>query len=291
MIKKCITYNLDLLLGLIEKYDEPAMLNIDINSYQGRVVQPKAYLTLRPTAPLNYWVKEFWQLNIPKGSYSYLSVPDNCVDIIVNLTAPEGAIVVTPFSSAKVFEMSGPVSYFGIRFNILGHQGIISTPIGEWNNADNVIELSHLIAKPALKALYHGIYKTMPFHRRCECVSKNLLTLLRPSKVDSRLMCYILYCNQNAHSHIDLSDKQCANFGISARQLRRLTAYHLGLTPKKFSKTLRFQQTLQAIITEAPCKLWTDPYYDQPHFNREFKSMAGATPGEFKTMSVLYNTN
>jgi len=263
--------------------------NIDIHSCQGRVEQPKAYSTLKPSSPLNHWVKEFWQLNVPDGRYFYRSVPDNCVDMIVNLTFPKDTFIVTPFSSAKVFEMTGPISYFGIRFHILGHQGLITTPLGGWNDVNSVIDIDDILPRHTLDALYGDIYKSMSFLNRCESFSKKLLGVLQPYEIDSRLMRYILYCNNS--STIDLSDRQCSEFGVSARQLRRLTSQHLGLTPKAFAKTLRFQNALQVIYTGNSDKLWLNSYYDQPHFHRDFKNMSGVTPKEFKTMSVLYNTN
>ena len=264
-------------------------LNIDIHSCQGRVEQAKAYSTLKPLSLLNHWVKEFWQLNVPDGRYFYRSVPDNCVDMIINLTFPEEAFIVTPFSTAKVFEMTGPISYFGIRFHILGHQGLIAAPLGEWNDVDSVIDIDDILPKGTLNALYGGTCKAMTFQHRCEYFSKILLSVLHPYKIDSRLMRYVLYCNHN--TTIDLSDRQCSEFGVSARQLRRLTSQYLGLTPKGFAKVLRFQNALQAINTGSLYNIRINSYYDQPHFNRDFKNMSGVTPSEFKTMSVLYNTN
>jgi hypothetical protein len=108
-------------------------------------------------------VKEFWQLNVPDGRYCYCGVPDNCVDIIVNLTYPEEIFVISPFSTANVFEMMGPVSYFGIRFNILGHQGIIAAPLGSWNDIDSVIDIDDLLPRYTLDFLYCDIDKTMSF--------------------------------------------------------------------------------------------------------------------------------
>jgi len=209
--------------------------------------------------------------------------------MIVNLKFPEEAFIVTPFSTAKVFEMIGPISYFGIRFHILGHQGIISAPLGGWNDVDSVIDIDDILPKGILNTIYGGTYTPMSFKNRCEYFSKTLLGVLHPYEIDSRLMRYILYCNHN--TTIDLSDRQCSEFGVSARQLRRLTSQYLGLTPRGFAKTLRFQNTLQAINTGSSENLWLNSYCDQPHFNRDFKNMSGVTPSEFRTMSVLYNTN
>jgi len=265
------------------------LINIKDYSFQGRVKNPNSYLTFKPTSPLSNWVQEFWQLNVPDGKYFYRSVPDNCVDIIINLTFPEEVFIVTPFSSAKTFEMAGPVSYFGIRFRILGHQGIIQTPLGEWSNDDNVTNLSDILPKHLLSALYNSAYQTMSFQKCCEYLSQILLGVLRSSEIDHRLIRYILYCDRSLTSNIDLSNKQCSEFGVSARHLRRLTSQYLGLSPREFAKVFRFQKILHAMNTENCANVWAHCYYDQPHFNRDFKNMSGVTPNEFRTMSVLYN--
>ncbi len=116
-----------------------------------------------------------------------------------------------------------------------------------------------------------------------------LLSNVKCAEVDTRLARYIRYCHKNTGSHLDLSDKQCAEFGVSARQLRRLTKQHLGLLPKDFARVLRFQRVVNAIHVAQPDTVWLDYYYDQPHFIREFKRMSGLTPTQFKNLSVLYN--
>jgi len=267
------------------------LMNINDYSCQGQVNNSNAYFTFKPSSPINNWVQQFWQLNVPDGRYFYRSVPDNCVDLIINLNHPEDTIIVTPFSTAKVFEMAGPISYFGIRFRLLGHQGLITTPLGEWNSIDNVTNISDILPKHLLSALVDGAYQTMPFQKRCQYFIQLLLDVLRPSEVDSRLIRYILYCNQNIASTINLSNKQCAEFGVSARHLRRLTLQYLGLSPREFAKVFRFQHTLRTMNTVDYASAWSHCYYDQPHFNRDFKRLSGITPQEFRSLSVLYNTD
>lgn len=266
-------------------------LDIDYNPCQGRVGIDDLYLTFMPSTRLNQWVQVFWQLNVPNGLYHYRSVPDNCVDLIINVEQPDEIFIVTPFTSSIVFEMTGPVTYFGIRFRLLGHHGIITAPIGEWNKSEHGSTPVDLLSSDVLNQLREGVTQTTGFQSRCEYVSCVILGAIQHREIDSRLARYIRYCYHNVHSNINLSDKQCANFGLSARQLRRLTHQYLGLSPKDFSKVLRFQTTLKMMNCDVPKNVWTNSYYDQSHFIREFKSMSGVTPSDFLSLSVLYNPN
>lgn len=70
---------------------------------------------------------------------------------------------------------------------------------------------------------------------------------------------------------------------FSPRQCQRLFAKNYGLTPKMVLSILRFQKCLQ-ILTSGQAKpadiLAVTNYYDQPHFNKDFKHHLGITPLE-----------
>jgi AraC-like DNA-binding protein len=73
--------------------------------------------------------------------------------------------------------------------------------------------------------------------------------------------------------------------GLSARQfLRRFTA-QVGLSPKLYARTVRFDAALRA-RRDAPTKSWTEiahegGYFDQAHFVRECQALAGLAPSQF----------
>lgn len=75
--------------------------------------------------------------------------------------------------------------------------------------------------------------------------------------------------------------------GYSKRQLQRLCQKYFGLTPQMILNIIRFQKALDILITKKtrPTNLITlTNYYDQPHFNRDFKEKIGITPNELLQM-------
>lgn len=266
-------------------------LNIDYRPCQGRVTHRNLFLSYCPSPPLSHWVESFWQLNVPAGEFFYRSVPDNSVDLIVNVDCPEDIFIVTPFSSSIIFKMEGPTSYFGIRFRILGHRGLISVPLGEWSESTNEVKAAELLEESVLSAVFQCIGTSNTFTHRCCNLYPILIGAMQLTAVDRRLTRYIRYAHKNISSNISLSDRQCSEFGLSARQLRRLAHLYLGLSPRDYMRVLRFQHTLRIMNTTNCDTVWQDHYYDQPHFIREFKSLSGLSPKKFRSLSVLYNTN
>lgn len=264
-------------------------LTLDYQPNQGRVTHHNAYQTFAPLPPLRHWIHSFWQLDVPAGNFCYRSIPDNSVDWIINLNAPHDDFIITPFTSSVVFELTGPVSYFGIRFRILGHQALITAPLGDWGAINHEIRSSELLPSSLLNAVYDTICKPMQFNTRCGYLSCLLLGHVKVPEIDPRLARYIRYCYNNPSSKIELTDKQCEDFGISARQLRRLSQRHLGLPPREFARVMRFQRSFQLDTTKTHQAAWADHYYDQPHYIRECKRLTGLTPTELQSLSVLYN--
>ena len=80
--------------------------------------------------------------------------------------------------------------------------------------------------------------------------------------------------------------------GYSERQLNRLFLTQIGMNIKNYARLTRFNYVLKQIQT-SPCFFAAlsqqAGYYDQAHFDKDFKSMSGVTPQEYlKTMSDFY---
>jgi len=62
---------------------------------------------------------------------------------------------------------------------------------------------------------------------------------------------------------------------------------------KKYSKVIRFYDIHSVLreegLEDLTLKVLDKGYFDQAHFNRDFKKLTGLTPSS-KLMSILYNT-
>jgi AraC-like DNA-binding protein len=74
-----------------------------------------------------------------------------------------------------------------------------------------------------------------------------------------------------------------AETGFSKARLVDAFRAQVGVTPKQFARIVRFRRAL-AMVEGGPASLAAvaleTGYYDQPHFNAEFRELAGLTPGE-----------
>jgi AraC-like DNA-binding protein len=80
-------------------------------------------------------------------------------------------------------------------------------------------------------------------------------------------------------------DALAGQAGLGPRQFQRQFTRQVGLSPKLYARTVRFEAALTA-RRRAPAGSWTDivheaGYFDQAHFVRECRALTGAPPSHF----------
>jgi AraC-like DNA-binding protein len=80
-------------------------------------------------------------------------------------------------------------------------------------------------------------------------------------------------------------DALAGRAGLGPRQFQRQFTRQVGLSPKLYARTVRFEAALTA-RRRAPARSWTDivheaGYFDQAHFVRECRALTGAPPSRF----------
>lgn len=87
----------------------------------------------------------------------------------------------------------------------------------------------------------------------------------------------------DTHGGLPVSDI-CARLGVHERSLERAFAQWIGLTPKFYSRVIRFSAIFKAANGEGISLSdlsFHAGYYDQPHFHRNFKAFTGENPSEY----------
>ncbi|MEM6846370.1 MAG: helix-turn-helix transcriptional regulator [Bacteroidota bacterium] len=120
-------------------------------------------------------------------------------------------------------------------------------------------------------------------HTRINLLNKFFLRKLKhiqtePDLLDKLLMEWV----KNPRIHLEALADRC---GVSTRHLRRLFKEHLGISPKSFQKTVRFNRVLAIISRQQFSSLseiaYLAGYYDHSHFDAEFREFTGKRPTEF----------
>lgn len=79
--------------------------------------------------------------------------------------------------------------------------------------------------------------------------------------------------------------------GVSHRHFTKVFGATVGLTPKTYCRILRFGRALDEFALGrdvAPADLAAaQGYADQPHFNREFRALAGLSPGRYRQIAPV----
>jgi AraC-like DNA-binding protein len=86
--------------------------------------------------------------------------------------------------------------------------------------------------------------------------------------------------------------KICLDLGFSDRYLRRIFGEHVGVSPKTYLKIMRFQRSLALLeANESYTAIaFKCGYFDQAHFNKEFKNYTGLTPATYSKVKARYET-
>jgi AraC-like DNA-binding protein len=79
----------------------------------------------------------------------------------------------------------------------------------------------------------------------------------------------------------DIAQEVC----LGIKQFERNFSKYVGLNPKKYTSIVRFQNVLQMKRKFKNANMYQlafdNGYYDQSHFNNDFKSLTGLTPKKF----------
>ena len=180
-------------------------------------------------------------------------------------------------------EYQGAQMGFQVNFTLLGAYRFLNITMS--NIANRVIDLGDLLGDADADRLTDSLQDADDWPARFDVMDRFLLERLRqgrPMSPDVAWALKTLQSSRGARSVGALSrDLSCSRKTL----IQRFHA-QIGLSPKAVANILRFSYAVER-IRAVDEESWADlaiscGYYDQAHFNRDFRRYSGRTPREFQ---------
>lgn len=248
------------------------------------------YKEYQPNIALLPYIETYW---IAQGYSDQVEsekiLPDGCVDIIFSFshTSDYGNLVpflpniigaMTTYSEVHYLDY---ISMLGIRFRPAGITAFTQTPIHYFTNqqvdmtlVDSLFDTDFYSKLPELELMTEKINH----------IDSYFIDKLTEIFVPDKQIIYAVDVIKNTNGLLtlnDVADRSC----LSLRSLERKFKDTVGISPKTFSKIIKFKHTLSFLKGHKKASLFTLAiecgYYDHSHLIKEFKALTGDTPTYF----------
>lgn len=222
------------------------------------------------------------------GSCGISCVPSGCLDImfVTDIDEPYMMFVGSP-TEVKTIRSTPNSRYFGVRLKPGMHLAYQNIPLHDITNTEIILNATNA----QVKSFFVKLKKTHSFEQRISIFQQFFDPSAETGAIGELTQQMLVDINSTKGGiHItQLAEK----LNYSERHLSRIFQDTMGMSPKTFSRIVRFQNVLEIILTSSPHHLsdyFIDlGYSDQAHFQREFKHYAGMTPKSF-IQYMLHNS-
>lgn len=241
-----------------------------------------------PTPALLPYVQNFWWLDIDDWSQSrsHYLYADGGSGVIFNLAAPvqingavidQSALVSGPVMHSTQVQFGRQVKLVGLRFQPgMGHP-FFAVGLDELTLEDRVPGLSLGRLAEQLSECHHR-------DQQQRLIEQALLDRLQQSGFRPGPVHSLLTRISQTEGSLPLA-KLLREIPLSQRQLERQFKLLVGLSPKQYSRVQRvgrarwlLKQTEKVSLLDVA---FSSGYFDQAHFNHDFKAVLGLTPGQY----------
>ena len=246
------------------------------------------YYTIPPSAKLSRFVRCFWVFESDDSSYIHRSMADVCAEMVFHYKGRFDELVNGKCELSSLTALQGPSSQIR-RFKINRTFGIFGVYLYPYSIPAffkvPAIELSNQM--PDLIALLGNDgavleEKIMMATNNCErviIISEFLEQRLEQNQSHHAVVSSIEFIIQSKGSV--RVEEVADRYFVSTRQFERKFKEYSGLTPKLFSRIVRFHTACQHFgdtkksLTDIA---YESGYYDQSHFIHDFKEFSGYHP-------------
>ncbi|MDR3447970.1 MAG: helix-turn-helix domain-containing protein [Dyella sp.] len=243
---------------------------------------PGTYQHTRHAPPdeLTEWVEHFW--------LEKWDLRDGSPQARVVLPHPSVHLVFAPGRS-KIYgvqlrrfarELSGQATILGIKFRPGAFYPFFGKPISLIANASMAAE--HVF--PDALSAEQRILACGDDHAMVDTAAKFLIAHLPALDPNTGLACSIVEAIVN-DGEMTRVEHLTARFGLSERKLQRLFQRYIGASPRWVIKRYRVYDVLTQLTLGEPAAGATLAqnigYFDQAHFQNDFRKMIGCSPGQY----------
>lgn len=263
------------------------------------------YQSFEPSDILADFVKCYWTLVSPgDGTLEKQTiVPDGCMEMIFHYGdhyrqyVENGASIIQPkcfvfgqLTRPLEIEPMGVTGIFSVRFHPNGFLPFTSIRIKEIENT--AVSMERLFGDEG-NDISQSILAAESTSERINLIDGFLMGRLSDIETVDRIVKSAVDTILTANGQLSI-DQLSRQININRRQLERKFMSTIGLSPKQLSKTIRLQSALKSLLSnsfKSLTELALDgEYYDQSHFNKDFKELTGFTPSEFYGNSLQMST-
>jgi AraC-like DNA-binding protein len=249
------------------------------------------YILYPVCAILEPFVDCFWESDFQEaenGLYQELYVAQFNPNVIFNLAktyqrntkSVELSTAVTVNTEPILFTHKPDNQLFGIRFKIGALR--LFTPLAMHELVDEVLSVNDLFGDK-VAILETQIQECKTTAERIAVAEMFLIQHLDGQKLEKyELATQIQHHIQLHCTKVDCVQEVVKNTFLTQRSMDRYFQEYLGLSPKKMSRLVRFEQSFSALHKDKNTfNLYDFGYYDQAHYSKEFKVFCGLSPTEY----------
>ena len=256
----------------------------------------------QPNKFLRPWIECYWnvKLNIGPNLKNELILPNGKIEMIFAL---EGNYQVVNRKTHKVndawlsgihhepleIQYKGKSNLIGIRFYPHGIFPFLDIPIQETvNQVENIHSLWGLLHEEIMETLHTSNEQGKIYTALDQFLLKKISEKKTANHQVIEQVVRLIKANPN-QSIPDLA----STLGFTQRHLNRIFKDQTGVNPKLLAQIFRFEKAYsylhaqqEEVVSEVIHLLG---YYDQAHFNKEFKRFSGMTPIEYRKRATESN--
>jgi AraC-like DNA-binding protein len=269
------------------------------------------YIQCKPTAALAPFVARYWMMyssDRQNGLEPRQLIPDGRSDLLFNFADPilrtthshasrpdllKSAFFTGTVTSPQFSQAEGAIDLLGINFHPGGLRALFGLPLYLMKNAPVNFEMA------CGKLAKEWTDKLFDVHRSARFCLLDQLLLSRVTPIDSAIT-HSVRLIQSSYGLLPISEIE-KEVGACGRSLERNFREWVGVSPKFFSRILRFQRALSLLDLSSRCNLASIAldvgYYDQAHLTKDFRQLTGKPPlsfiktAEIQKLSDSYNSS